>query len=79
MNSILIDINDWLVEENGGNDEIVGNLNLLCREEEEIDFNPSEECLEEQQQSEKLEDNGNQQQRYGPRKQITRNRIETVH
>ena len=47
MNSILIDINDWLVEGNGGNDEIVGNLNLLCREEEEIDFNPSEECLEE--------------------------------
>ena len=47
MNSILIDINDWLVEENGGNDEIVGNLNLLCREEGEIDFNPSEECLEE--------------------------------
>ena len=45
MNSILIDINDCLVEEYGENDEIVGNL--LCREEEEIDFIPSEECLEE--------------------------------
>ena len=47
MNSILIDINDCLVEEYGENDEIVGSLNLLCREEEEIDFNPSEEYLEE--------------------------------
>ena len=47
MNSILIDINDCLVVEYGENDEIVGSLNLLCREEEEIDFNPSEECLEE--------------------------------
>ena len=68
------DINDWLAEENGEKDEIGDNLDDLYGEEEEIDTNPSEECLEEEQQSEEPEDNVNRQQRYGPRKQLTRNR-----
>ena len=70
---MLNDINDWLAEENGENDEIVYNLDELCFEEEEIDFNPSEECLEEKQQSEEPEDNVNWQQRYGSRRQLNRN------
>ena len=67
-------INDWLAEENGEDDEIGDNLDELCSEEEEIDSKSNEECLEEEQQSEEPEDNVNQQQRYGPRKQLTRNR-----
>ena len=35
------DINDWLAEENGENDETGDNLDELCGEEEEIDSNPS--------------------------------------
>ena len=54
--------------------EIGDNLDELCCEEEEIDSNPSEECLEEDQESEEPEDNVSRQQRYGPRKQLTRNR-----
>ena len=54
--------------------EIGDNLDELCCEEEEIDSNPSEECLEEDQESEEPEDNASRQQRYGPRKQLTRNR-----
>ena len=68
------DINDWLAEENGEKDEIGYNPDDLYGDEEEIDTNPSEECLEEEQQSEEPEDNVNRQQRYGPRKQLTRNR-----
>ena len=52
---VLNDINDWLAEENGENDENGDNLDELCGEEEEIDSNPSEEYLEEEQQSEELE------------------------
>ena len=52
---VLNDINDWLAEENGENDENGDNLDELCSEEEEIDSNPSEEYLEEEQQSEELE------------------------
>ena len=74
FDDVLNDINDWLGEENGENDEIGDNLDELCGEEEEIDSNPSEECLEEEQQSEEPQDNVNRQQRYGPRKQLTRNR-----
>ena len=74
FNDVLNDINDWLAEENGENDEIVYNLDELCGEEEEIDSNPREECLEEEQQPEEPEDNVNRQQRYGTRKQRTRNR-----
>ena len=70
----LIDINHWLAEENGENDKIVDNLDEICGEEEEIDSNPSEECLKEEQKYEKPEDNVNRQQRYGSRKQLTRNR-----
>ena len=54
------------------NGEIGDNLNELCSEEEETDYNLSEECLEEEQQSGEPEDNVNWQQRYGPRKQLTR-------
>ena len=68
------DINDWLAEENGENDEIGDNPDNLCGEEVEIDSNPSEECLEEEQESEETEDNVSREQRYGPRKQVTRNR-----
>ena len=100
---VLKDINDWIAEENGENDEIGDNRNELCVEEEEIDSNLSEWCLtlqrlvstkrsyihtvcvnfywtpgtkqlKEEQQSEELEDNVNWQQRYGPGKQLTRNR-----
>ena len=76
-NSVLLfddvfnDINDWLAEENGENDETGDNLDELYGEEEEYDSNSSEECVEEKQQSEEPEDNVNQQQRYGPRKQLT--------
>ena len=62
FDDVLNDINDWLAEETGENDEIGDNSN------------PSEECLEEEQQSEEPEDNVNRQQRYGPRKQLTRSR-----
>ena len=34
FDNILNDINDWLVEENGENDEIGDNLDELCGEEE---------------------------------------------
>ena len=74
FDDVLNDINDWLAKENYENDEIGNNLDELCGEEEEIDFNPSEECLEEEQQSKELGDNVNRQQRYGPRKQLTRSR-----
>ena len=74
FDDVLNDINDWLPEKNGENDEIGDNRDELCGEEEEIDSNPSEKCLEEEQQSKEPEDNVNQQQGYGPRKQITRNR-----
>ena len=74
FDDVLNDINDWLAEENGEKDEIGYNLDDLYGDEEEIDTNPSEECLEEEQQSEEPEDNVNRQQRYGPRKQLTRNR-----
>ena len=46
----------------------------MCGEEEEIDSNPSEERLKEEQQSEEPKDNVNRQQRYGPRKELIRNR-----
>ena len=74
FDDVLNEINDWLAEENGENDETGDNLDDLCGEEEEIDSNPSEECLQEEQRSEEPEDNVNRQQRYGPRKQFTRNR-----
>ena len=74
FDDVLNDINDWLAEENGEKDEIGDNLDDLYGEEEEIDTNPSQECLEEEQQSEEPEDNGNRQQRYRPRKQLTRSR-----
>ena len=67
------DINDWLGEENDENDEIGDGLDELCGGEEEIDANPSEEWLEEEQQSKEPENNVNWQQRYGPRKQLTCN------
>ena len=68
------DINYSLADENGENDKNGDNFNELCGEKEEIDFNLSEECLEEEQQSEDPADNVNQQQRYWPRKELTRNR-----
>ena len=67
------DINDWLAEENGENDEIGDNLDEMCGEEEEIDSKSNEKCLEEEQQSEEPEDNVNRQQIYGIRKQLTPN------
>ena len=67
------DIIDWLAKENGENDEIGDNCDELCGEEEEIDSNPGEEFLEKEEQSEEPED-VNRQLRYGPRKQLTRNR-----
>ena len=67
-------INDWLAEENGENDEVGDNLDEVCGEEEEISSKSNKKCLEEEQQSEEPEDNVNRQQRYGPRKQLTRNR-----
>ena len=75
FDDVLNDINDWLAEKNGENDEIGDNFDGLCDdEEEEIDSTPSEEWLEEEQQSEEPEDNVSRQQRYRPKKQLTRNR-----
>ena len=71
---MINDINDWLAEENGDNDGIGDNLDELCGEEGEIDSNPSDGCLEKEQQSEEPEDNVNWQQIYGPRKRLTTNR-----
>ena len=70
FDNVLNDINDWLAEENGENDEI----GEVCGEEVGIDSNSSEECLQEEEQSEEPEDNVNRQQRYGTREQLTRNR-----
>ena len=42
---VLNDINDWLAEENGENDEIGDNLDELFGEKEETDSNPSERVL----------------------------------
>ena len=67
------DIDDWLADENGENDEIGDNLDELCGEEE-TESSSSEKCLEEKQQSEEPEDNEKRQQRYRPRKQLTRSR-----
>ena len=39
-------INDWLAEENVENYEIGDNLDELCGEEEEIDSDLSDKCLE---------------------------------
>ena len=64
FDDVLNDINDKLAEKNGENYEIGDTLDQLRGKEEEIDSNPSEECLEEEQQSEEPEDNVNQQQRY---------------
>ena len=61
FDDVLNDINNWLAEENGKNDEIRNNLDELCGEEEEIDSNPSEQCLEEENQSEEPEDINRQQ------------------
>ena len=57
VDDVLNDINDWLTEENGENDETGDNLGELCGEEE-IDSHPSlsEECSEEEQQSEEPEE-----------------------
>ena len=74
FDDVLNDINDQLAEENGENNEIGDNLDELYGEEEVIDSIPSEECLKEEQQSQEAEDNVNWQQRYRPRKQLTRNR-----
>ena len=46
FDDVLNNINDWLAEENGENNEIGDNLDELCSEEEEIDSNLSDECLE---------------------------------
>ena len=54
---VLNDINDWLADKNGENDETGDNLDELCS-----DSNPSEEWLEEEQQSEEPKDNVNRQQ-----------------
>ena len=59
---VLNDINDSLAEENGENDKIGHNLDELCGEEEDFDSIPSEEWLEEEQQSEEPEENVNRQQ-----------------
>ena len=67
------DIDDWLADENGENDEIGDNIDERCGEEE-IESSLSEKCLEEKQQSEEPEDNVNRHQRYRPRKQLTRSR-----
>ena len=71
---VLNDINDSPGEENCENNEIGDNIDELCSDEEEIDSNPREEGLEEEQQSEELEDNVNRQQIYESRNQLTRNR-----
>ena len=63
FDDVLNDINGWLAEENGEHDEIGDNLDdLRGEEEEEFDSIPSEECLEDEQQSEEPEDNVNRQQ-----------------
>ena len=45
FDDVLDNINDWLAEEKGENDETGDNVDELCGEEEETDSNPSEECL----------------------------------
>ena len=72
FDDVLNDIMIGWQRKNNENDEIGDNLDELCGEEEEIDSSPSEECLEEKQQSDEPGDN-DRQQRYGPRKQLTRN------
>ena len=75
FDDVLNDINDWLAKKNGKNNGIGDDLDELCaEEEEEVDSNPSEKCLEEEQESQETENNVDWQQRYGPRKQLTRNR-----
>ena len=74
FDDVYNNINDWLAEKNGENNGIGDDLDELCPEEEEIDPNPSEKCLEEEKQSEEIENNVDWQQRYRPRKQLTRNR-----
>ena len=74
FDDVLNNINDWLAEEIDENDKIGDNLDELCCGEEEIVSNQPEECLEGEKKSEEPEDNVNWQQRYGPRKQLTRNR-----
>ena len=66
FDDVLNDITDWLAEENGENHQIGDNVDEMCGEEK-IDSNPSEECLQEEQQSEESEDNVNRQLRYGTR------------
>ena len=39
FHDVLNDINDWLAEENGENNEIGDNLDKLCGEQEEINPN----------------------------------------
>ena len=39
FDDVLIDINDWLAEENDENNEIGDNLDKLCGEQEEINPN----------------------------------------
>ena len=58
-------------KKNGENDEIGDNLDELWGEAEQTDSNPSEEWLEEEQQSEEAEDNENRQNKCEPRKQLT--------
>ena len=57
FDDVLNDINNWLPEENGENDEIDDNIDEPWGEEEKIHSNPGEECLEKEQQSEEPEDN----------------------
>ena len=45
FDDVLDNINDWLAEEKGENDETGDNVDELCGEEEETYSNPSEECL----------------------------------
>ena len=73
FDDVLNNINNWLAEKNGENDQIGNNLDELSSEEDKINSNPSEECLVEHQQSEETEDNVNWQQRCRRRKQFTRN------
>ena len=71
---LLNDINDWLAEENGENDENGDNLDEFCGEEEEMYSNPKRGVLRGRTVIWRTWDNVNRQQRYGPRKQLTRNR-----
>ena len=71
---LLNDINDWLAEENGENDENGDNLDEFCGEEEEMYSNPKWGVLRGRTVIWRTWDNVNRQQRYGPRKQLTRNR-----